>query len=104
MKFWISIPVKNQACGLSSIFKSIILTLGVIPGPRDECGEQIERWLSEFGWACNGRSSLNRFLKAGGDANIYYIEHNTPWPADANLSQNSGRRQCIGLKSLIVVI
>ena len=34
-------------------------------------------------------------MEAGGDANIYYIEHNTPWPADANISQNSGRRQCM---------
>ena len=93
MTFWIFIPAKNQACDLLKFFEPIICTLGVIPGPRDECGEQIERWLSEFGWACNGRSSLNRFLNAGGDANIYYIEHNTPWPADANISQNSGRRQ-----------
>ena len=67
---------------------------GIIEGARDECDEQAVKWLTEWSWACNDRFALSEYLKTGGNAEIYYIEHDTPFPAEHTISENNTGRNC----------
>ena len=58
---------------------------------NDECGDEAARWITDYMWACIGRDALNNYQES---ANIYYIEHSTPWPLEMTINPNGNRRQC----------